>query len=411
MEKKTLHIPFLKDIWMMIGSLQESTDLLGLLENALKQTIELCNAEAGTFWLFMKEDQQAFPLVAIGPNSQALSGLRLNRGEGIAGWVIENSESIIVEDTQNDPKWSSRFDQHSGFKTKSLICYPVTSNDICIGCIQLINKKDNSYFNHDDLALCSNLGLVIGYALEKNGFLLNSIPAAQIVFSVKNILKSYSSGENKIIALNNISLDIFKGELLVILGASGSGKSTLLNILGGIDTPDNGEVWSGKTNLSKAGDKLLTKYRRHDVGFVFQSYNLIPDLTAYENVALAAELAKDPLPIKEALDAVELLHRANHFPNQLSGGEQQRVSIARALVKQPRILLCDEPTGALDHLTGKKVLGIIEKLSRELGHTVIIVTHNNAIGAVADRVVRMRSGNIIELSRNPKPVSAEGIEL
>jgi len=223
------------------------------------------------------------------------------------------------------------------------------------------------------------------------------------------LTKTYVMGKVTVEALKESSLDLFEGELVVILGPSGSGKSTLLNIMGGMDLPTSGQVYFGRENLSQAGDNQLTSYRRNQVGFVFQFYNLISDLTARENVELAANLVEDPLPTEEVLRDVGLETRMDHFPSQLSGGEQQRVSIARAAVKKPPLLLCDEPTGALDNQTGKLILGLLAKISRERGSTVVIVTHNTAIGAMAHRIVRMSSGKIVEITENPSPLSPERI--
>lgn len=227
---------------------------------------------------------------------------------------------------------------------------------------------------------------------------------------LNRITRSYLMGEVVVEALKETSLDIYEGELLVILGPSGSGKSTLLNILGGMDLPSSGDVYLGQENLGRAGDSRLTGYRRYEVGFVFQFYNLIPDLTARENVALAADLVDDPLPVDTVLKEMRLENRMDHFPSQMSGGEQQRVSIARATVKNPRLLLCDEPTGALDHHTGRLILGLLAKVNQERGTTVVIVTHNTAIGDMAHRVARMSSGRIVEITTNPNPVSPERIE-
>jgi len=226
----------------------------------------------------------------------------------------------------------------------------------------------------------------------------------------ENITKTYDMGEVKVEALKESSFDIRRGELIVILGPSGSGKSTLLNIMGGMDTPDRGQIYFEGRSLSRAGSKELTQYRRHDIGFIFQFYNLIPDLTAYENIALAAELVDNPLTIDEVLEEVGLTERRDHFPAQLSGGEQQRVAIARALVKRPRLLLCDEPTGSLDDQTGKMVLGLLSRISSKEKMTVVIVTHNTSIGQIADRILRLRSGQIIDIIVNENPLPAERIE-
>jgi putative ABC transport system ATP-binding protein len=222
----------------------------------------------------------------------------------------------------------------------------------------------------------------------------------EAVFHVHNVSKIYRMGDVEVHALRGVDFDLYAGEFVVLLGPSGSGKSTLLNILGALDVPSSGEVIFYEHNLTAADDRQRTLYRREHVGFVFQFYNLIPSLTARENVALVAELAENPMAPEAALAMVGLSERLDHFPSQLSGGEQQRVAIARAIVKRPNLLLCDEPTGALDYETGKLVLEALERVNRELGATVAIITHNSAIAAMADRVIRLRSGEIVEVRRN-----------
>jgi len=234
--------------------------------------------------------------------------------------------------------------------------------------------------------------------------------AKKVLMKLNQVTRNYVMGEVTVEALKETSLFIYEGELLVILGPSGSGKSTLLNIIGGMDLPSSGLLCFGEEDLSRAGDSKLTQFRRCELGFVFQHYNLIPDLTARENVELAAELVDKPLPTEEVLKEVGLDARMDHFPSQLSGGEQQRVAIARAAVKSPRLLLCDEPTGALDYQTGKLILSLLAKINRERNSTVVIVTHNTPISAMGHRVVRMSSGNIVEITENQSPVSPERIE-
>jgi putative ABC transport system ATP-binding protein len=224
--------------------------------------------------------------------------------------------------------------------------------------------------------------------------------APEAVFQARGLSKVYTMGEVEVHALRSVDLDLYQGELMVLLGASGSGKSTLLNILGGLDTPSSGEVHYRDHDLTAADDRALTRFRRDHVGFVFQFYNLIPSLTALENVELVTEIASDPMRPAEALELVGLSERMNHFPSQLSGGEQQRVAIARAVAKRPEVLLCDEPTGALDYQTGKLVLEVIERVNRELGTTTAVITHNASIAEMADRVLRMQSGRIVEVRRN-----------
>ncbi|HVZ42860.1 MAG TPA: ABC transporter ATP-binding protein [Ramlibacter sp.] len=213
------------------------------------------------------------------------------------------------------------------------------------------------------------------------------------------LAKTYGSGDAAVQALRDVDLEVAAGEFIVLLGPSGSGKSTLLNILGGLDVPTSGEVEFLGQRLTGGADDELTRYRREHVGFVFQFYNLIPSLTVAENVALVTDIARDPMPVDEALALVALTPRRDHFPSQLSGGEQQRVAIARAIAKRPQLLLCDEPTGALDYATGKLVLEVIARINRELGTTAVVITHNAAIAGMADRVVRLADGRIASVSR------------
>jgi putative ABC transport system ATP-binding protein len=227
-----------------------------------------------------------------------------------------------------------------------------------------------------------------------------SFGGAEAVFQVRNVSKVYQMGEVKVHALKTVNLELFEGELAVLLGASGSGKSTLLNIMGGLDTPTEGEVIFRDHNLTEADDARLTEYRRDHVGFIFQFYNLIPSLTALENVELITEIAANPMNPEEALEMVGLKDRMNHFPAQLSGGEQQRVAIARAIAKRPEVLLCDEPTGALDFKTGKIVLEVIEHINKVLGTTTAVITHNASIAKMADRVIYIGSGRITSIEKN-----------
>ena len=225
-----------------------------------------------------------------------------------------------------------------------------------------------------------------------------------------SVSKIYKSGDNVIRALDGASFEVAEGEFCVVLGPSGAGKTTLLNILGGMDSLDEGKIYLDGSEISSYNQKKLTEYRRYDIGFVFQFYNLVQNLTALENVELASEICKKPLDAAQTLDMVGLSERMYNFPAQLSGGEQQRVSIARALAKNPKLLLCDEPTGALDYNTGKSILKLLEQTCHEINKTTIIITHNSAIAAMADRVIRVKNGKIREVTVNTTPVAAEEIE-
>lgn len=223
---------------------------------------------------------------------------------------------------------------------------------------------------------------------------------SDVVFHVHDVTKIYQMGEVQVHALRGVDLDLYSGEFTVLLGASGSGKSTLLNILGGLDTPTGGQVLYGERDLTRATESELTEYRRYHVGFVFQFYNLIPSLTARENVAVVTEIARTPMSPEDALNLVGLGERMDHFPAQLSGGEQQRVAIARAIAKQPDVLLCDEPTGALDSKTGIVVLEALQRVNREMGTTTAVITHNAGIAQMANRVIYLADGRITETKIN-----------
>jgi putative ABC transport system ATP-binding protein len=235
---------------------------------------------------------------------------------------------------------------------------------------------------------------------DQNGHLLR----------LEKVSKVFQMGEVSVAALRDVSLDIRRGELVVMVGPSGSGKTTILNLIGGLDSVTGGRLWYGDREITRFASAELTRYRRETVGFVFQFYNLVPNLTAAENVMVATELSRNPMAVADALRLVGLEERMNHFPSQLSGGEQQRVAIARAVAKNPSLLLCDEPTGALDFATGKLVLRTLVDLNRQLGKTIVLITHNSAIAPMADRVVRLRSGQVVEAHANPQPVPPEEID-
>ena len=226
----------------------------------------------------------------------------------------------------------------------------------------------------------------------------------------KDVCKTYQMGEVEIKALDNINFQIDQGEFVVILGASGAGKTTILNLLGGMDTISSGTVMVDGRDISHSNDKELTDYRRHDIGFVFQFYNLVQNLTALENVELARQICKNPLDGREVLSLLGLENRQNNFPSQLSGGEQQRVAIARAVAKNPKLLLCDEPTGALDYVTGKQVLKVLQDMSVQRKMTVVMITHNAALADMGQKIIRVRSGKIESITINPNPKNVEDIE-
>jgi putative ABC transport system ATP-binding protein len=240
-------------------------------------------------------------------------------------------------------------------------------------------------------------------------FASGSAKNGQPLLRMEGVGRTFQMGEVAVVVLKNVTLDIRRGEFLAMVGPSGSGKTTILNLSGGMDRPTVGSVFYKQRDLAEATARELTRYRREEIGFVFQFYNLVPNLTARENILISTEIASEPRDVDEVLRLVGLEDRAHHFPSQLSGGEQQRVSIARAVAKNPELLLCDEPTGALDFETGKRVLRLLVDLNRQLGKTVVVITHNAALAAVADRVVHLRSGEISGIEENPTPVAPEEV--
>lgn len=400
----------METIWRVTDLLQKSQNLQETFDIAMTQIIYETKAESGTLWICDENRESITPVILHGPNVKGMKNLKLKYGEGIAGSVVKTGKRVIIQDVKNESGWAKRFDNATGYETRTMLCVPLFANDSCIGTIQLVNRRDGGLFHENDLELCEAIADLFRIAIERKGFYLKDLKIKETLISLENITKNYSMGEIVVEALKEVSIDVYEGELLVILGASGSGKSTLLNLIGGMDQPTSGTITINNRNLSNAGDRELTDYRKHDIGFVFQFYNLIPDLTAGENISIAAELVDSSRDVDEVLEEVGLLHKKNNFPSQMSGGEQQRVSIARALVKRPRILLCDEPTGALDYESGKMIICLLEKIARKFDGTVIIVTHNANFGAIADRVIKMRSGRIVEITTNANPTPAERIE-
>lgn len=244
----------------------------------------------------------------------------------------------------------------------------------------------------------------------KKSILTGEMQMKEDYVKLENVSKIYGTKEVKIVAVDEISFQITEGEFVVVVGPSGAGKTTVLNILGGMDKATSGKVWVDGKDIAKYSNKQLTSYRRDDIGFVFQFYNLVPNLTALENVELALQICSDPLDARQVLEEVGLKDRLANFPAQLSGGEQQRVSIARALAKNPKLLLCDEPTGALDYQTGKAILKLLQDMCREKGMTVIVITHNSALTPMADRVIKIKNGKVSKMTLNEHPTPVEEIE-
>jgi len=392
-------------VWEITRLLQEAESLEEALRVSLGMVVKSVGAEAGTIWFYNKAgDGRIHPSFWIG--GADLTGLSLAAGEGIAGAVVEEGKTTVVKDCQKDARWAGRFDQKTGFVTRSMICVPLINKYEVIGCIQIINKKDGSLYDDADVELAETLAMLTAIAVDANGLNLGFAEEKQIVLSLRDITKTFGKDEMKVQVLKGVNLDIREGEFLVILGESGCGKSTLLNIIGGMDCPTSGSVIFDGKDYANASEEELTAFRRNAVGFIFQAYNLMPTLTAEENLDFIGELSDNAMSAKEALESVGLLEKRKNYPAQMSGGQQQRVSIARALVKRPRLILADEPTAALDYETSIEVLTVLEEVIKS-GTTLLMVTHNEEIAKMANRVIRMQGGVVAEVTMNNHPASAK----
>lgn len=326
-------------------------------------------------------------------------------GKGSVGKAYEENSPILCEDPENEP--GGEFYRSLG--VCSLFCVPFACKNTDLGCIEYLKKEESGTFSSEDRDVCVLLSMIAQMTIEEEAPLPETPEKRELLLSVRDVYKTYKNGEEYTTVLKGVSFDLFKGEFLCFLGESGCGKSTMLNILGGLLSADSGSISYGERELIGASDAALTDYRRKKTGFVFQSYNLMPNLTARQNLDLIASLVKDPLPSKEALDLVGLGDKANNYPSTLSGGQQQRISIARALVKRPEILFADEPTAALDYKTSIEVLSVFDRVVKS-GTTLVMVTHNEEITKMADRVIRFKDGRTYEITVNTHKLKAEELE-
>lgn len=406
MEQKR-RISYAHTIWEITESLRGVRELEEALAFSLRSVVKTVDAQAGTIWFLNKEDDRLYPVFNIGPVD--ISGISVANGQGIAGSVVKTGEAVIVEDCSKDERFNQKVDKKTGFSTKSLICVPLINKYEIIGCIQILNKNDGSLYTQEEFSLCENLASLVAIAVEERGFLVKIDTSLKRLMRFLDVKKEFHTGEKTIHILKGITLDIYEKELVVILGESGCGKSTFLNIVGGMDAPTSGEVEIEGVDFSNPSEKELTLFRRNKVGFVFQSYNLMPNLTAIENLNFIGELCDDSMDAEEALRQVGLEERMNNYPAQMSGGQQQRVSIARAIIKKPRLILADEPTAALDYQTGKDVLQVFENILKGQGTTIVMVTHNIEIAKMANRIIRMKDGKIVDIQINMHPLKAAEI--
>lgn len=402
---KNERINYTQVVWEITRLLQDAESLEEALRTSLGEVVKAVGAEAGTIWFYnSKGDKRIYPSFTIG--GADLTGMSLAEGEGIAGQVVKEGKTTVVKDCQSDARWAGRFDESTGFVTKSMVCVPLINKYEVIGCIQIINKKDGSLYNDADVDLCENLAMLTAIAIDDKGLNLGFAEEKKSIISLRGVTKVFGQGDTQIQILKGVNLDVREGEFLVILGESGCGKSTMLHIIGGMDKLTGGSFLFDGVDYSNADEKTLTMYRRHSVGFIFQAYNLMPTLTAKENLEFIGELCEDPMDAEDALERVGLLGRKDNYPSQMSGGQQQRVSIARALMKKPRLILADEPTAALDYETSIEVLTVLEDVIKA-GTTMLMVTHNEEIAKMANRVIRMKGGVVAEVIVNRHPAAAK----
>ncbi len=398
---------FAKASWAIMAQLLKVENLEEALSGSLEIIVKTLNSEAGAIWLLDQKTDRLSPVFHIGPAD--ISNISVENGLGIEGIVTQTGKSMFVEDAASDPRFDGTVFDDNDLVTKTMICVPLNNTHEIIGCVQIVNKLDGTLYDEEEMQLCERMASLAAITIDEKGLIVDLEEKKEILATLRNITKEFQTGDTTLKVLKGINLDIYKNEFIVVLGESGCGKSTMMNIVGGMDFLTTGELTIEGKDFSHPSDDELTKYRRDYIGFIFQSYNLMPNLTALENVEFIAELAENPMSSKDALAKVNMAQRENNYPGQMSGGQQQRVSIARAIVKRPKLILADEPTAALDYTTSIEVLHTIEDIVKTQGTTVMMITHNVEIAKMADRVVKVRNGKIASIKKNMHPLHAEDL--
>ncbi|MBQ9424830.1 MAG: ATP-binding cassette domain-containing protein [Erysipelotrichaceae bacterium] len=396
---------FVKATYEIMEQLLNVDDLDDALSGSLQRIVKTLDSEAGAIWYLDEKSDRLHSVFHIGPAD--ISNYSIENGIGIEGVVTKTGKSIMITDPANDPRFEPTVFDGQGLKTTSMICVPLNNGHDTIGCVQIINKKNGSLYDEEELELCEHMAALAAITIEEKGLIVDFGEEKDVLCELIDVVKDYPSGDGVLRVLKGINLKVYEGEFVVVLGESGCGKSTMMNIIGGMDYLTDGKLLIEGRDFSKPDDEELTRFRREYLGFIFQSYNLMPNLTALENVQFIAEIVNDPIEAKQAIAKVGLSDRENNYPAQLSGGQQQRVSIARAIVKNPRLILADEPTAALDLNTSIEVLSVIRDIVRNNNTTVMMVTHNAEIGKLADRIVRVQNGRIASIKRNLHPLAPE----
>lgn len=375
------------------------------LEEALSSCLDLfcrgTGSPKGTIWMLDDQSNRTVAITVSGTDDA--TGESAGPGEGLVGRVITSGETEMLKASEVQNLKLAGVDAPA-ISNKNLLCVPIKTPKNTLGCLLLTGKE--TPYSEDEKTSCEQCCAILALDIEDKGFTFRPFEDREPVVNLRGIIKEFMNGDEVRRILKGIDLDVYPGELMVVLGESGCGKSTLLNIIGGMDMMTEGSLIVEGKDMSRPTEDELTEYRREYIGFIFQAYNLMPNLSAYENIEFIGEIANDPMDSAEALRMVGLEDKANSMPSALSGGQMQRVSIARALVKNPKIILADEPTAALDYDTSIKVLKVIEDIVRERNTTVLMVTHNPEIAKMANRVVKLRDGKISSIRVNMHPLHA-----
>ena len=396
--------PYIQILESLFEELLGQDNLETGLAGSLNILVKALKCEAGVIWLLDRKTDRLVPMFQVGPLD--LSNVSMEMGSNAESYVTRSGDSVVMEKRAEDTRYTGIFLEENGITVQNMICVPLNKLDEIVGCLQFVNKKDGTAFTETERRLCEKTAALAALTIGEKGLEVNAGEKKDVLISLRGVTKEFPSGEGVNRVLKGIDLDIYKGEFLVILGESGCGKSTLVNIIGGMDSLTEGSLWIEGKDFSHPTDAELTKFRREYMGFVFQSYFLMPNLTAQENIQFIADIAPTSLSAAEALAKVGLSERADYYPAALSGGQQQRVAIARSFVKRPHVIFADEPTAALDYQTSIEVLSVFEEIMKDRDTTVVMITHNPEIAKMANRVIKLQSGRIASVKVNLQPLHA-----
>ena len=396
--------PYVTILEELFEELLGEANLEAALAGSLNILMRALKCEAGAIWLLDTKTDRLVPMFQVGPMD--LSNVSMEMGTNVESFVTRTGESVLLTKQEEDDRFTGSFLDENGLPVRSMVCVPLNKLDEIVGCLQIVNKKDGTAFTENELRLCKRTAALAALTIGEKGLEVNAGEKKDVLIRLRDVIKEFPSGDGVNRVLKGIDLDIYRGEFLVILGESGCGKSTLVNIIGGMDNLTDGKLLIEGKDFSHPSDAQLTRFRREYMGFVFQSYFLMPNLTARENVQFIADIAPNSLSADEALAKVGLSDRADYYPAALSGGQQQRVAIARSFVKRPHVIFADEPTAALDYQTSIEVLSVFEDIMKDRDTTVVMITHNPQIAKMANRVIKLQNGRIASIKVNLKPLHA-----